>query len=73
MPNNKDGPLYGKFFVSRVDGRDAAGGDKEDARYFVLDYTHDEFARDALEFYADSCTRKYPQLANDIRKKLAKR
>lgn len=46
--------LYPKFRVERVDGKDVRGGDREDARYFVLDYVHDHHARRALFAYADS-------------------
>jgi len=42
--DNRERGLYGKFFVHRVDGRDAAGGDKAGADYFVLDLTHDKYA-----------------------------
>ena len=59
--------LYPKFNVSRIDGRDAAGGDREGAQYFVLDLTHDPFARKAAKAYAKACKAKYPQLAADIR------
>lgn len=62
--------LYGKFFVNRVDGRDLPGGDKDNARYFVLDYVNDPFARDALWTYAVSCGYKLPQLAEDLKKEL---
>lgn len=61
-----DGPVYGKFYVERVDGRDLPGGDKENARYFVLDYVNDPFARDALYAYAFACTIDYPLLAESI-------
>jgi hypothetical protein len=66
---NSDG-LYGKFRVARVDGRDQPGGDKSGARYFVLDYVHDENARAALMFYADLCEDDLPALAADLRSHL---
>lgn len=59
--------LYRKFNVSRVDGRDAPGGDRHGARYFVLDLDHDPRAREALRTYADECEDDYPQLAADLR------
>jgi hypothetical protein len=62
--------LYGKFHVSRVDGKDLPGGSKENARYFVLDYVNDIFARDALWTYAVSCGHKFPELAEDLKKEL---
>ena len=63
--------LHAKFHVSRIDGRDRPGGDKADARYFVLDYVHDEFARAALALYADLCEAQLPALAADLRADLA--
>ena len=69
----KDGPIYGKYYVSRVDGRDAPGGDKEDSKYYVLDYQHDKFAFEALAFYAKCCETEFPELSSDIRKKLSER
>lgn len=58
--------LYQKFHVSRKDGRDQAAGDRHGARYFVLDTTFDPYAPAALLAYADACTMKYPQLAQDL-------
>ena len=66
----KDGPIYGKFNVSRTDGRDQPGGDKEDAQYFVLDLTHDPYAREAMMFYAFKCVDEFPELAADIWRQL---
>lgn len=63
--------LYQKYNVSRVDGRDLPGGDKASARYFVLDYMNDWYARIALGCYADSCSIEFPELAADIEQKLA--
>lgn len=47
-------PLFDKYVVYRNDGKDGPGGTKEDARYFVLDYVHDPFARKALAAYVDA-------------------
>jgi hypothetical protein len=58
--------LFSKFTVPRKDGRDQPGGDKADARYFVLDYVHDPFARVALEAYAEACRGQLPGLAADL-------
>lgn len=58
--------LFGKFNVSRVDGRDQPGGDKEDAVYFVLDIRHDWYAREALRKYATEALVEYPKLAIDL-------
>lgn len=44
--------IFRKFNVSRTDGRDAPGGDREDARYFVVDVTNDPAAPHVLHVYA---------------------
>jgi hypothetical protein len=62
----KNRGLYNKFYVSRVDGRDAPGGDKENARYFILDFVNDKFAREALMYYAFKCAEEIPELSSDI-------
>lgn len=62
--------LHGKFYVARVDERDAPGGDKAAARYFVLDYVHDHHARVALAAYAESVHREEYDLACDLRGEL---
>lgn len=75
MPNLVDQHntgVYGKFFVERRDGRDRKYGDRTNADYFVLDLTYDKFAKAALEAYIKACEIEYPQLANDLRKKLKK-
>ncbi len=59
--------LFGKFHVSRVDGRDAPGGDRHGARYLVLDLDHDRHAKEAARAYAEACEVDYPQLAQDLR------
>ena len=59
--------LYPKFQVKRTDGRDEPGGDKEGARYFVLDYANDPKARIALAAYADAVADTEPGLAADLR------
>jgi hypothetical protein len=58
--------LYQKFEVKRTDGKSEPGGKHEGCRYFVLDLTHDEFARVAVEAYAKACREKYPLLADDL-------
>lgn len=62
--------LYNKYHVNRADGRDLPGNDKENAKYFVLDYEYDPYARAALSAYADACEEKYPELANDLRNRI---
>lgn len=64
--------LYNKYSVYRNDHRDKPGCDKENARYFVLDYIHDHSARYALAAYAEHCELLMPELAKDIREELLK-
>lgn len=63
--------LHRKYRVERADGRDQPGGDKAAARYFVLDYVHDPYARVALAAYAEACQARLPGLADDLRHELA--
>jgi len=56
--------LEHRFNVSRVDGRDLPGRDREGTRYFVLDPANDIDARNALEAYADSTGNR--ELAEDL-------
>lgn len=58
--------LFKKFNVSRVDGRDRPGGDKENAFYFVLDIANDPFARDALATYAYNCQYSNKELSENL-------
>lgn len=69
--NNKECGLYDKFNISRVDGRDAPGGDRHGADYFVLDTTFDPFALPALIAYANACRAEYPLLAADLDGKIS--
>lgn len=66
MPDQSRG-LYRKFHVERTDGKSAPGEKHDGCEYFVLDVTHDKFARAALAAYADACEAEYPLLARDIR------
>ena len=60
--------LYGKFVVTRTDGRDAFGEKHDGCDYFVLDLTHDKHAIPAVLAYADACERDgYTELARDLR------
>lgn len=61
--------LYGKFRVTRADGRDGMGEKHEGCQYFVLDLTHDKFAGAAIAAYAGACERESPVLAKDLRDK----
>lgn len=71
MPDTREIGLFGKYHVERVDGRDAPGGDKADARYFVLDYVNDPLARWPLLQYANRAWRRgYTELAEDLWRQL---
>ena len=64
---DKDTGLINKYSVHRTDGRDAPGGDKDGASYFVLDYAHDPIARAALEYYSELARAEdYVALADDL-------
>ena len=69
MPNKKKMGLYAKFFVSRVDGRDAPGDKHHGCDYFVLDITHDPYAIPALAAYARACRKDYPALSRALMSK----
>lgn len=56
--------LEHKYNVSRVDGRDGPGGDREGTRYFVLDPANDPTAWRALWVYANTTPNK--DLSNDL-------
>lgn len=64
---NREQGLFRKFDVRRTDGRDAPGGDRAGAEYFVLDVTHDPHALRALAAYADAVEFTHPDLARDLR------
>lgn len=57
-----DRGLYHKYSVYRVD----ESPNHENCDYFVLDLTHDPYARQALAAYAVACADKHPQLAKDL-------
>lgn len=63
MENNG---LYQKYVVRRADGRDGTGGDRVEARYFVLDYVHDADARATLADHARRIDEVNPELSADI-------
>jgi len=69
--SDKDAGLFAKYYVARIDGRDAPGGDKENARYFVLDYVNDPGAVKALNAYIDwAYNNGYTALAADLESQL---
>jgi hypothetical protein len=64
--------IFGKFNVTRTDGKDAPGEKHENCWYFCLDATHDPHAKPALLAYADSCEKDgYVTLANELRAKVS--
>lgn len=58
---------YHKFDIRRTDGKSEAGQKHFACDYFVLDLTHDKFAKAALNAYADACEAEFPVLADDLR------
>lgn len=62
--------LYPKFHVTRTDGRDQPGGDRQGAEYLALDLTYDPFAVPAALAYAAAVQAEFPHLAKDIEKKV---
>lgn len=63
---SKEQGLFNKFDVRRTDGSDAPGGKHYGCEYFVLDTTHDAFAKAALTAYAEACRATYPALFSDL-------
>lgn len=60
--------IYKKYVVERVSDPD---GKHFHCDYFVLDWTHDEFAIPAARAYAAACEAKFPGLARDLRDRIA--
>jgi len=58
--------FYRKYQVYRIDGSSSVGGRHERCKYFVLDLTHDQFAKAALYAYAKACRKEFPKLALDL-------
>lgn len=58
--------LYNKFYVIRTDGKSAPGQKHDNCEYFVLDLTHDPFAKAAIKAYAEACRDEYPRLSADL-------
>ncbi len=55
--------LYNKYTVKRnLDPK----GKHPNCQYFVLDLTHDPFAKAAILAYAKACKLTHPALANDL-------
>ncbi len=58
--------LYQKYRISRTDGGSRKGKKHHGCRYFVIDLTHDKFAKSAIKAYARACRKEYPELAKDL-------
>jgi hypothetical protein len=69
---DKRNKLQQKYYVDRIDGRDLAGGDRIDSKYFVLDCIHDPYSIPALEAYALACRKDSPNLPEDVRALVAR-
>ena len=69
FPDSKRG-LYRKFTVRRTDGKSEYGGKHYECSYFVLDLDHDKHAIPALLAYAESCKDEYPELAEDLKRRV---
>lgn len=68
-PDKHSTGMYHKFNVARTDGSDQPGGKHYGCEYFVLDLTHDPFAKPAAAAYAAACETEYPMLAADMRER----
>lgn len=64
--DKKERGLFWKYVVKRNDGKDAPGEKHAECDLFVLDLTHDPFARQAILAYIYACQEEYPQLALDL-------
>lgn len=62
--------IYGKYEIRRVEGNDGPNGKHGACDLFVLDITHDPFARAAALAYAGACMLAFPKLASDLRDKV---
>ena len=67
---NTERGLFQKFAVTRTDGKSEPGEKHENCEYFVIDLTHDKFAKPAIQAYARACEGEYSQLAADLKAKV---
>jgi hypothetical protein len=58
--------LFEKFIVRRTDGTSEVGKKHDGCEYFVLDMTHDPYAKAAAQAYVEACRADYPLLAADM-------
>lgn len=61
-----DGPLYAKYHIERYDLKDLPGEKHHGCDLFVLDLTHDPYAKIAIMAYAGACRATHPRLAEDL-------
>lgn len=66
--NDHNEGLKDKYTIIRNDGSDK----HKNCDYFVLDITHDKFAKPALIAYAEACAMEFPLLSIDLRAKYEK-
>lgn len=71
--HDRERGLYDKFDVTRLDGTDRPGQKHENCKYFVLDLSHDPYARDAIKAYIKACASDFPALAKDLKELLDRR
>lgn len=62
--NDKHQGLYAKY--KPIERTDAPNPKHKDCQYFVLDLTHDPYARKAAKVYAIFCSEEHPTLASDL-------
>lgn len=67
-PTEQQG-LFAKFTVLRNDMKDEPGKKHADCDYFVLDVSHDPYAKAALSAYAAACRETHPDLSADMVKR----
>lgn len=63
-PEALQGLNINKYIVKRSNGDPM--GKHHDYSYYVLDLTHDKFAKIALIAYIEACREEYPKLAESI-------
>jgi hypothetical protein len=59
--------LYNKYTVKRNDKTDEPGEKHHECQLFVMDLTHDPYAKSAILAYARACWETHPALAEDLR------
>lgn len=65
-----EGLNFRKFAVTRMDGKDAPGGPKAAAEYFVMDYRHDPDAWASVASYVVCGVKRRPGLCRDLARRL---